>query len=305
MSETINDRDAARRLAREGRWQDLRRLLLTSVDTDTGPVNAWCRFHETHGTIEDYLDDVEPARRAAAGRTDAAVEAGEPAPALHDEIWFGLVTASLRGRRTAVTPDLLELAVADGVWSVRQAVAHLHRDRRIRPGHGQDLLGLLPHAPVADRPELLALASAAVAGIPEPYRRVHGWIALLPHLAPGQRAAAVAAALDAVLACHDAYREEALAGIVAHLSPRQLERAAVAAADSPYPDRRARMLALLVPHAPDRWLPQLFATALASTHEPARAHLLAALAPRLPAGPRRRALAPPARWPTRPPARSC
>ncbi|MGI5176582.1 hypothetical protein ACQEVZ_09665 [Dactylosporangium sp. CA-152071] len=390
MSETpINDRDAARRLARDGRWEDLRQLLLTSVDTDTGPVNAWCRAHETHGSIEDYLDDVEPARRAAAARTDAAVEAGRPAPALHDEIWFGLVTASLRGRRTAVAPDLLELAVADGLWTVRQAVAHLHRDRRIRPGHGQGLLGLLPHAPVADRPELLALASAAVAGTRDPYQRVYGWVALLPHLVPGDRAAAVAAALDTVLAmdeigfrnvlpdlaphlstdqvrhvlevaadhhegiwcklvavlapmlsqeqlrqamavaagigvpawqagiltaflphlpaelragvvaealdaavaCPDVDREEALAGVAAYLSTRQLERAAVAAADSPYPYHRARMLALLVPHAPDRWLPQLLATALASNHKPARAHLLAALAPRLPAGPRRGVLA--------------
>jgi hypothetical protein len=353
---------------------------------DTGRISAWCQAYETHGSADDVLDEVEPARHAAAARTDAAVAAGRPAPSLHDEIWLGVFAAGLRGDGSVVPADVLELAVADGIWTLRRAVAHLHRGRRIPAGHGWHLIRLLPHAPAADRAELLELASVVVAGMPDARDRAGGWIELLPLLAPGERAAAVAAALDVVTAMDDwdlrhvlprlapylspehlrhalavatdraawdllaslapllpqellqqavaaaasidvpawrtevltallphlpvelragvvadvldgavagddGHRTEVLARIVADLSAEQLERAAVAAVDSPYPCGRARMLAVLVPQAPDRWLPQLLATALASSNERARAHLLAALLPRLPAGPRRRVFA--------------
>ncbi|MDG6109988.1 hypothetical protein Daura_20720 [Dactylosporangium aurantiacum] len=152
------------------------------------------------GSIDDYLDEVELARRHAAELTDAAVAAGRPAPALHDEIWFGLVGAGLRGRRDNISADLLELAVTEGSWTSRRALAQLHRDGRLVPGHGRSVRQLLPHVPEDDRRRLIALASASTATAEHDYARVFEWVDLLPHLTPEERAATTARIMDELLA---------------------------------------------------------------------------------------------------------
>ncbi|MEU0561396.1 hypothetical protein [Dactylosporangium sp. NPDC006015] len=288
--EPIFDRDAARRLADAGQWGGLRRLLAATADTEFGPVNARCHAHETHGSIDDYLDEVEPARRHAAELTDAAVSAGRPAPALHDEIWFGLVTAGLRGRRYGISADLLELAVTEGIWTSHRALAQLHRDGRLVPGHGRSVLQLLPHVPEDDRRRLIALASASTAAAEHDYARVYGWVDLLPHLTPEERAATTARILDELLAMDEFTFQHLLPVAAPHLSHDELRQALAAAADH-HPGLWCALVAEVAPLL--SW--ELVLQAMERLHTleyPAwRAKVLAAFLPRLPADLHARAVA--------------
>ncbi|GAB3843170.1 hypothetical protein GCM10027610_055150 [Dactylosporangium cerinum] len=111
----VDDQAPLRRLATDlaaaGRQPELRALLLTSAETDAGPVNVWFRAHETHGSADGFLADVALARRHAAH--------------LADEVLFGLVAASVRSRRGRVSGDLVRLLVADGLWTPEQALARV------------------------------------------------------------------------------------------------------------------------------------------------------------------------------------
>ncbi|MEV4141298.1 hypothetical protein AB0J72_55175 [Dactylosporangium sp. NPDC049742] len=287
--EPIFDRDAARRLAGAGQWGGLRRLLAATVDTEFGPVNARCHAHQTHGSIDDYLDEVEPARRHADELTDAAVSAGRPAPALHDEIWFGLVTAGLRGRRYGISADLLELAVTEGIWTSRRALTQLHRVGRLVPGHGRSILQLLPHVPEDDRRRLIALASASTAAAEHDYARVYGWVDLLPHLTPEERPATTARILDELRAMDEFTFRNMLPVAAPHLSHDELRQALVAAADH-HPGLWRALVAEVAPLLSWEQVLQAMET-LHTLESPAwRAEVLAAFVPRLPADMRARAL---------------
>ncbi|WP_238005861.1 ATP-binding protein [Dactylosporangium sp. AC04546] len=103
-------------LAHTDRWTDIRQLLLGSITGDGHLANVWYQAHDTHDSIDNYLDDLNHARRHAAECVDADLAAGGLAATLADEIWYGLVAASIHSLTNNISSDLLEQLVSTSMW---------------------------------------------------------------------------------------------------------------------------------------------------------------------------------------------
>ncbi|MEV0564155.1 hypothetical protein [Dactylosporangium sp. NPDC050588] len=201
-------RTLAAGLAAAGRHRDLRRLLLTGT-----LGNVWFEAHETHDHVEGFLADVGLARRHAAAETDAALADGGPAPSLVDEVWLGLVAASVHSRRDRASAEVAARLRAAGIGTVDRLARHEtpHRvDYWLRRASAEDELyrvqivaHILPDVPSGDRPALIAdtleytLAFRPPVPDPDPladdgnHWRSTAIDYLAPHLDPGQASAAL------------------------------------------------------------------------------------------------------------------
>ena len=299
-------------LARAGRWDDLRRLLLASTG-GPAPANVWFDAHDTGDSIDGYLQDVDRARRQAGECTDTALAVGEPAPSLAEEIQYGLLTASVLRSTGFVPAVLVEQLVAAGLWRPARAVAHA--DRMNVPHLRADLLTrLLPYLEPVERPAVVeriiaGLAEsggsdqaahyvAAVAHLPAerlgpllaaaqairtPGYRLAAVAGLAAYLAEPTRCGAVGEALEAALGDrHDWVLAGALASAAPYLSVGQLRRAVTAACAIDAEEYRVQALAGLAAHLPGpehaETVRAAFTVADAISAGPARARAMSYLA---------------------------
>ncbi|MGI5183986.1 hypothetical protein ACQEVZ_47790 [Dactylosporangium sp. CA-152071] len=254
-------------LAAAGRHRDLRRLLLTGT-----LVNVWFEAHEAHDDVEGFLADVDLARRHAAAETDAALADGGQARSLVDEVWLGLVAASVHSRRDRASTEVAARLRAAGIGTVDRLARH-ETPRRVdywlkqgRASGGRYqvriVVHLLPDVPSGDRPALIAdtLEHTLAFRLPVPdpdrlwddenYWRGAAIADLAPHLGPGQ----ASAALNALATVENPYFYEALAwaALVPVLPPDRrdevIARALSVAATIFSAGHRGEALAAVAPH---------------------------------------------------------
>ena len=166
----IDDRYCVRHLPEHlrlaGRHEELRALLACRLPGPGGRLGSvWADVHDRLGTLDDYVSQIEMARRTAEDETDRQLAAGLPAPGMSTEFLCALLTVAVRIRSRAIPAHLLEALARAGAWDAGRALAHARRIERpverIRV-----MTDLIPHITdprqAADvREELLSAASAA------------------------------------------------------------------------------------------------------------------------------------------------
>jgi len=222
-------RHLARHLVAAGREDDLHRLLREP---------SWFAAHDHADTIDDYLSGVALARAVCARETDRALAARRPAPSLCDEVRYDLMVASIASRTNAISAELVAALVSGGVWTRARAVAHaLRLPTATARAHVLAVLG------VAD----LALAEAA--RIESAYARAEVLLKLIPP-DPGRRPDLVAKALHATAGITGEHqRAGTLADLAPWLTADQRDTALTLARYITQPHARARALTALGDHA--------------------------------------------------------
>ncbi|MFF5229611.1 hypothetical protein [Dactylosporangium sp. NPDC000521] len=260
-------RTLAAGLAAAGRHRDLRRLLLTGTLD-----NVWFEAHDAHDHVDGFLADVDLARRHAAAETDAALAAGRPAPSLVDEVWLGLVAASVHSRRSRVSTEVAARLSEAGIGAAERLARR--RDARwasqwlrkalADDGHYrvQTTAYFLPFLPSGDRPAVVAdtleYTLAFRLPVPDPERisdHEYDWRgAAIADLAPFLDPDQASAALDALATVEHPgfYEVMAWAALVPLLPPDRrataVTRALAVATAIVTPRDRGEALAAVAPH---------------------------------------------------------
>ena len=105
-----------------GRDRDVHRLLRLEVGEEHR--NGWFAERERRGDVGGYLDDVAQAWTAASRAVADAITNGRPAVALPLELRYTLITSSISSLSRHLPPALLAALVADGAWSITQALRY-------------------------------------------------------------------------------------------------------------------------------------------------------------------------------------
>jgi hypothetical protein len=225
-----------------GNDEVLARLLASEWSTATGRIaNAWFTVHERAGGIADYLADIRAWWRHAAARTDADPDGA--AAGFTIEARCALIIGSVVSLAANIPPDLLRRLVAEGLWSVQRAMAHVSTV----PDPDDRVQALAAVVPLISPPGLPA-ALAAARSIDKPGARAVALTNVIPFLPAEAREQVVDAALDAALA--SSYETElltAVTGLVPHLTPGLLTKALDIMRGAAFPDIRAKGLTVLVP----------------------------------------------------------
>ncbi len=151
-----------------------------------------------------------------------------------------------------------------------------------------DLTALAPHLDDAQ----LERALAAAATRPDPGHRARALTGLIPHLAQERRPAAVADAVQAVLAAgtDDPISNIALPDLLCHLAPEQIQLILDMVGARRHALRGGRHLVLLAPYLTPAQLRQALTIAASAAYPGDRYPLLSAIAPHLPPGQREAAV---------------
>ncbi|MEO3873360.1 hypothetical protein ABGB18_31505 [Nonomuraea sp. B12E4] len=311
-------RHLARHLASAGRHADLHSLLTRGhTRADGEVVNVWFAAHEAMGTPELFLDDLSLARHHAERLTDAALAAGQPAPAFAAEVRYALMAARVRDRergeefgrlhtlagvaahlsqdsRPAILRQVLAAAIdIDDEWSRDRL---LSETVKVLPGElwrealavahtmtsdfrrAQALGAVVSRMSAGQRDDALAELLAAARGLTDDSNRAR----LLAEIAEGLPAEAMTEVLAAVRAVdHEMSRVRALEGVAPHLPPRLWGRA-LDIARTVDDLHRWLLLAELAEHLPPQWWDDALVIARETADEHDRVRALNALAVRLP-----------------------
>jgi hypothetical protein len=248
---------------------------------------AWER---QEGAYAGFLNDVDRAWRVAERANQLALEAGQLAPYLGDEIRCALCHASINSLAGNIPPALLVALVEKAIWSPVKGLTYA----RQVPSAEQKaiaLTGLAPHLPES----LLPQALAAIQTIEDAQAQIMALTGLTPYLPDLRKEEALQQALEAVQTTGDVQtqaRAAVLTGLLPHLAESRqaetLQQALVAAETIEDVAAQARALARLLPYLPEprraEVLQQALAVAQTIKNGQARATALAELAPHLPEG---------------------
>ena len=284
-------RHLANHLIAAGRASDLHQLLQTEHVLGAGrSVNVWFTAHDQADTIDDYLADVDAARRECQTRTDRALTACQPAVTLADELRYWLISASVTSLTSVLPAELLVALLTAHTWTADRVLAHARRlpDPESR---AIALTALIPHLPPNDQRHATTAALAAAADIAHGTTRAQALTELAPHLSEEQITDAQTAATTIT---HEVARAQALSGLVPHVPAEQKQAAFTGAltaiAAISWEPNRLEPLAQLAPHLSGKQLTDALTTATAITHQYGRIRALTALVPYLPSEQKQAAL---------------
>ncbi|HEX7316256.1 MAG TPA: hypothetical protein VF297_20285 [Pyrinomonadaceae bacterium] len=173
--------------------------------------DEWRRSWETYeGTYSGFLNDVIVVRRLLETSDASHAAADGAAPYIGGEVRCALVQASINSLAGNIPPRLIEALVVADVWTPPQGIAYaLQIADKARAAAG--LVALLPHVASGQRGEYLGRALALLRSIPSEHDKSSAYENVLPQIA------------------EQGYVDEARA----------------AADDIPYIDTRLRVLALI------------------------------------------------------------
>lgn len=234
-------------LDQAGRHEDLHTLLTCcppASDTPLGTV--WADVHDRAGTLDDYLAQIELARRTAEQCTDAQIAVAQTAPTLGTETAYALLTANVVSRSSAIPAGILLALLRSGTWDAARVVFHASRQQ-------------------------------------DPYRRANALVTLLPDLTnPAQATYARQSVLTAVPTIgYEEWQAELLVALAPGLDNAQLDRALAIANSIRDEWFRARVIESLAGYLEAAQLGRALDAAITITDEQARARALARLAPHL------------------------
>jgi hypothetical protein len=233
-------------LHRANRSSDLHALLTCQKSPAESPGSLWADLHDRAGTLNEYLTQVNLARRVIEHETDASISNGRPANSLATEMTYAILGANVVSRSSAIPGPLNKALLRAGSWDPERALAHAQRQHDPAK-RANTLTSLIPHLPDAGQAaQARADALAAVTSIQNESQKAEALKALADHLTSSEldHALHVALAID-----DDFYRAKALAGLAPFLSPIQRDSAIEATATiNPFLNSRAEVLIGLAPY---------------------------------------------------------
>jgi len=133
--------------------------------------NVWYAAHDDAGTVGDYVNDLQRARRIVATQVDADLAAGRAAARLGLELRYTLVGAAVTTLAANVPAALVARLVRAGRWTVARGLGHARRlrdpvERAVALARLTPLVAVGP-----DGPDLVPELRAAAAEVTDPYRR--------------------------------------------------------------------------------------------------------------------------------------
>ena len=126
------------------------------------PRNLWFTLQERAGDLDGYAEDVRRAWNALT--TDAS------STALEEHLLYALMMATTASLASSVPPRLLSALVEHGVWTLRQALAYVHR----APSAEGLAFGLIQLSDFMEEPGLERVVQDVeyyVEGVPDPEAR--------------------------------------------------------------------------------------------------------------------------------------
>lgn len=255
------------------RLADLEALLREEKDGEL----VWLAAHDEAGTLDEWSAAVTAVREHHEQLTDEALRRGRLAPMLVLELHYQLVRTSLRSRGGTITPRLLEIAAATGVWSPQRVLAQL---RRLQDPDDQiaAMALVVPHLPEDRRAAVVARAMALAETGDQPSRwRAMG--TLVPHLSDEDINRHF---LRVVAKCDEDFAITAFERIVPHLPVTGIDRALRVAKWLALQGGEHRPLAAIAPRLSESQAETALDVAASITDGAKRFEVLAGLIPCLP-----------------------
>ncbi|MFF4443709.1 hypothetical protein [Streptomyces sp. NPDC001502] len=229
-------------LIRAERGKDLHSLLrIERHGPGEGRSNVWFAAHDHTDGLDEYLEDLASARRAAEAATDRELASGIPPFSWALEARYALMRSCMGSLADSFPPELAIELVESGHWTPARALDHARRliDSMVRP---RILLDLRPYLPEqmslqvlqevaaecssrrgdpagagvltgavfwrADRvqPDEVEVARAAIESLPKGESRLRTFLELIPFLSPEARKGPVREVLEGLSATDDLHR---------------------------------------------------------------------------------------------------
>jgi uncharacterized protein YeeX (DUF496 family) len=146
--------------------------LLTLVSD--GWRRAWEKLDRANA---GFLSDIERAWRATEREDTAAINAGNPAPYLGEEIRCLLSQVSINSMTSNISPKLMLEAVKTGIWTPAQGLACIRLITDLAP-RARELVGLAPYVQEPLRTNILQEALDTAMTIKDEYARLDALIEL-------------------------------------------------------------------------------------------------------------------------------
>jgi hypothetical protein len=269
-------------LEQAGQVPTLHRLL--SCESRIGPdraTNVWFAVHDSAGSIDDYLTDIQRARRHAEAHTDAQLNNAEPTTGLGLEIRYAATTAAIATLTANVPIPLVHRLVTAGLWDIDRALRHANH-LHDPANKAQALSALVPEVPPADQAKVIGETLTAARGLIDDGARARILTDLSRHLAGRQQRRVLADALTAAGGILDSgQRAQALRNMTPLLTGKLAAMALEEVRRLALESQRVGVLYALAPRLPTEAVEQAHADGVGIESPAERAVALGMLALRL------------------------